>query len=73
MTKLDPLVKSVAMRFVRAFLAGAVASMALILFTGNGWREIGVWLNGLAMAGVVGGISAVLMAADKWFRNTRKK
>lgn len=66
---MEQLTKSVIMRFVRAFLAGAVANMAVMLpFTGNSWKEVGMWIAILTMSGCVGGISGCIMAGDKYFR-----
>lgn len=66
MTKL---VKSIILRFVRAFVAGAVAIMITIVPISGTWNELGTWLSTLALAGIVGGISGVLMAIDKYLRS----
>jgi hypothetical protein len=57
-------------RFGRAFIAGAVATMSsLALFTGSSWKELGVWLSALVLAGVVGGITGTIQAVGLYFRN----
>lgn len=61
--------KSVLLRFVRAFVAGAVSVMITIVPMTGGWKDLGTWLSSLALAGIIGGISGVLMAVDKYLRS----
>lgn len=62
------IIKSVLLRFVRAFVAGAVSVMITVVpLTGN-WDELSTWLSSLALAGIVGGISGVIQATDKYIR-----
>jgi len=66
------LTKSVILRFVRAFVAGAVATMATTLTFSGGWKELGMWLSALALGAIVGGITGVIQALDKYFRSADK-
>ena len=61
--------KSILLRFVRAFLAGAVSTMIVIVPMAGSWTELGQWLSALSLAGIIGGISGVLMATDKALRS----
>lgn len=66
----NQLLKRVAMRFVRAFLAGAFASMVGVMaISGADWGEFVNWMGTLMIAGVIGGVSGVLQAGDFYFRN----
>lgn len=58
-------------RFLRAFGAGASASMiALLTCTNcNNWSDVQTWLSALTISGVIGGISGLIMAVDKYFRS----
>lgn len=65
--------KSLALRFLRSFLAGAVATMSVALvFSGSNWGDVADWLGALALAGFVGGVSGVIQAADKFLRTDWK-
>jgi len=56
-------------RFGRAFLAGFVSSAVLITpLTITSWQDLGGYVNSLALAGVVGGITGLLQALDKAMR-----
>ncbi len=57
------------LRGLRAFVAGFVAT-AVTISLGNisSWADLGSALANIALAGVVGGISALLMATDKYLR-----
>lgn len=66
--------KRVALRGVRGFVAGAVASMSTILVTiGNNnisdLKDLKIWLGALSISGIVGGISGLILSIDKWFRS----
>ena len=61
--------KAILFRFIRGFIAGFVGTaVSLAPFAGNSFNELSDWLFGLAIAGVVGGISGGLLALDKYFR-----
>jgi hypothetical protein len=61
--------KSVAYRFLRAGVAGAVSSMILIQIAGvNSFADLETFLKALTIAGLLGGINGTLMALDKYFR-----
>jgi hypothetical protein len=64
------IVKGVLLRALRAFIAGFVGTAATIALTNiTTWTELGTALAALTLSGVIGGITAVLMAADKYFRS----
>mgnify|MGYP006980602550 CR=1 FL=1 len=59
----------VTMRAIRAFVAGFLATAVTVsLGSISSWTELSSALGNLALAGVIGGISALLMAGDKYFR-----
>jgi hypothetical protein len=59
----------VALRAVRAFVAGFLATAATISITDvSSWTDLATALGNIALAGVIGGISAVIMASDKYLR-----
>ena len=66
--------KSLAFRFLRGGISGAVASMATILGAGtysNGissLADLELWYVSLVFAGLVGFTSGVILTADKYFR-----
>jgi len=63
------LLKSVSLRFLRAFLAGAVSNLIILApFSGNSWKDVGTWIAALTLSATVGGVTGVIMAADKYFR-----
>jgi hypothetical protein len=66
------LVKSLLLRFVRAFVAGAVATMIAVVpvASNSNWQDLKVWLSALALAGIVGGINGTILAIDKYIRST---
>ena len=66
--------KRVALRGLRGFVAGAVASMSTLLVSiGNdnisNLKDLQVWLGVLSISGIVGGISGLILSIDKWFRS----
>lgn len=67
--KMNELTKSLLLRFVRAFIAGAVSTMLVIVPLTGTWDKLGTWLSSLALAGLVGGISGLLQALDKYIRS----
>lgn len=59
----------VALRALRAFVAGFLATAATISITdASSWADLATALGNIFLAGVIGGISAVIMAGDKYFR-----
>ena len=65
---MDIKIQCIIKRFARAFVAGAVATMIVVVPVANSWSELSTWLYALALAGVVGGISGIIQAADKYYR-----
>ena len=62
-------IKSLALRFLRGAIAGAVSTMVVMTPSIiKEWRDIMVWLSALAIAGIVGAISGGLLAVDKYIR-----
>lgn len=60
----------VAMRALRAFVGGFLATAVTIsLGDISSWSDLSSALGNIALAGVVGGITALLMAGDKYFRS----
>lgn len=73
---INPIVKSVVLRFIRGFVAGAVSVMVTsVAFTSavNDWHSLSAWMGTLALAGVVGGISGGLLAIDKLTRSWKEE
>ena len=67
------IVKSVLLRFARAGISGAAATMVVIVPLNNGsWNDVGSWLSALGLAGLVGFISGIIQAADKYYRSFEK-
>jgi len=67
---MDKVLKSVLLRFVRAFVAGAVATMITITpLSINNWTDVSTWLGALGLSGIIGGVSGLLMAIDKYLRS----
>lgn len=65
--------KSVLMRFIRAFLAGAFGTMITVIpLSSQSWTDLSTWLSALMLAGIVGGISGTLLAGDKLYRSINK-
>lgn len=66
---MSPKYQVVLNRFVKAFVAGFLSTAASVtLQSAATWTELGTALNALLLAGIIGGISGVLMAAEKWSR-----
>jgi hypothetical protein len=64
------LLKSVALRFVRGALSGAVSSMAVISYADvSTLTDLNRFLAGLAVAGIIGAVTGALMSADKFLRS----
>jgi hypothetical protein len=63
------LLKSILWRFIRGGIAGAVSTMIVLLpLSATSWREVGVVLASLGVAGTIGGISGLILAIDKYCR-----
>jgi hypothetical protein len=62
-------IKSVILRFVRAGIAGAVSTMIVVVPMTGSWKELATWLSALALAGIIGLITGVLQALDKYYRS----
>lgn len=66
--------KAIFFRFLRGTVAGAVSSMVTIM--GSGVKAGGIatladlqtWMYSLMFAGLVGGISGLILGIDKWAR-----
>jgi hypothetical protein len=68
---IDPTVKSVGLRFIRAFFAGffsVIVTSATFSYSVSDWHSLSTWLSTLALAGVVGGLSGLFMSIDKYLR-----
>lgn len=59
-------------RFGRAFLAGAFATMATVMPLSGGWSDLGSWLSALGLSFVIGGIAGAVQAGDKYFRDSKE-
>lgn len=67
--KISQKYKSVAIRFLKAFLSGGFSAMVLVVpFSGQSVKDIGMWLVALTTACFVGGITGIVMAGEKWAR-----
>ena len=72
----DNLFKRVSIRFLRAFVSGAIASMVAfggaMTLSAADWSDVLNWLALLLMAGIVGGLNAGIQATDLYLRNRNK-
>lgn len=60
-------IKSVLMRFIKGFIAGALAAIGLLtLQAPTSWEELSKTLLMLAFAAVSGGITGGLLAVEKY-------
>ena len=66
---MNQLAKSIIYRFIRAFVSGAVSTMILIVPLTGGWADLEKWLSALSLGAIIGGISGVLQATDKYLRS----
>lgn len=63
--------KSILYRFLRGGIAGALAMILTVTFSGvTDWSSLFSVLNTAALVGVIGFITGTLMALDKYFRST---
>lgn len=59
--------KSVAKRFLKGFISGAISTMVLVVIVvPANWGELETSLKGLLLAGITGGINGLLLAVQKW-------
>ena len=64
-------IKSALLRFIRGFVSGAISAMVVIAPNSmNDWSDLSTWLGALSLAGIFGGITGVLLAMDKYIRDT---
>lgn len=56
-------------RFLRGFVAGAVATMITVAIPNyQNWGDVQLWFINLGIAGIIGGIAGGLLAMDKALR-----
>jgi len=61
--------KALLLRFIRGFIAGAIAAMATITISQvTSWQAVIDVLNNLAISAIIGGLSGGILALDKYFR-----
>jgi len=59
--------KSIINRFIKGAIAGAVSSMILVTTQiPQTWTDVHSTLNALAIAGVSGAVTGLLLALQKW-------
>ena len=59
--------RSILIRFAKGALSGAFASAAVMTFNNvSTWTQLGTALNSLILAVVVGAISGIVLAGEKW-------
>lgn len=63
------LLKSVGMRFVRGFIAGAVGSMVVINMSVSSFSDLQMFGASLVIAAIAGGVTGGLLAVDKMMRS----
>ena len=57
------------MRFLRGGVAGATSLMLVLIYSGGyNWADVQTWLSALSIAGIVGFVSGIILAAEKWSR-----
>ena len=61
--------KAVFVRFIRAFVAGAITSISLLSAADiSSWTDLSRATSNLILSAVIGGMNGVLMAVDKLYR-----
>jgi hypothetical protein len=59
--------KAILIRLAKGFIAGASGALVSVVFTApTSWETLLSTLNVLAIAGVAGGISGLILAIHKW-------
>ncbi len=60
---------AVLLRFGKAFIAGAFSTAGSVTYFAGvkTWGELGTALGALGVSLVIGGITGVLMAGEKWY------
>lgn len=67
MAKKYNVLQAVLKRFLKGFVAGAIAAMLLIVPASTAsWADVATWLNALSLAGIFGGLNGLLLAVQKW-------
>lgn len=67
---MNAILKSVLLRTLRAGIAGACASMILVLPNNiNDFTDLQKWLTSLSIAGLIGLITGIIMGLDKAIRS----
>ena len=67
---MSPYLKRILLRGLRAFVAGALGSMVLVAPTAvDSWDHLAGWLSALSISAIIGGVTGVFMALDKWYRS----
>jgi hypothetical protein len=61
--------KSLLKRFLRGFVAGAVATTTTIVITFRDWSDVPSVLSMLGLAALAGGISGAILSIDKYLRS----
>ena len=54
----------------KGFLAGAISTMTVVISTMHysaetTWTDLSVWIGSLCLAGIIGGLTGIILAADK--------
>lgn len=66
------IIKRALIRFWRAFVAGASAALATVTITMPGaWSDVPSILSSLSLIGLIGGLSGVIQALDKFHRDAK--
>ena len=66
-------IKTLAWRLGKGFLAGAISTMAVVIPTLQyssdvTWTDLGMWVGSLSLAGIIGGLTGLILVADKMRR-----
>lgn len=62
------MVKAITLRFVRVFLSSVVATLGTVTVAAGTWDDVPALLSALGLAAVIGAISGLIAAVDKWVR-----
>lgn len=59
--------KSIFVRFIKGAVAGAIASMGMVVIqTPSAWSDLNLLLGNLGLAAAFGAITGLLLALQKW-------